>query len=159
MKAINYYDDYRRFLSNMNLALSKEAEIAKEIVIKMCDEAVELALTRHVKTDDGFMAILKEVNQKWNALIRVCEKKEGFSYLRKDGFLLLVEDLVPACKRLLDIAGEAPPMVIIPEKKPDEPGVLLIRKDPSDSKQLRGQLAAFAMVGTLAMGLPTHYDS
>ena len=52
----------------------------------MNSEVQNLLKVRHVKTDAGTFPIFKEMNQKWNAIVRLFEKKYGTTPIIKDGF-------------------------------------------------------------------------
>ncbi len=85
-KASEYYDLYHdKLYSPYNTADDKN-KLLKSIFFDFCDEIEELIRIRHPKTDDALAAIIAEQNKKWNALIRIFEKKRGLSYLRPDGF-------------------------------------------------------------------------
>lgn len=93
-KAKEYYELYRVALTNeerVNQALS-------DLIKDLNDEVMELQKTRHVKFDRGLMPILKETNQKWNAIVRLFEKEFGASPVKPDGFKIFWINKMPELK-------------------------------------------------------------
>jgi hypothetical protein len=81
MKASDYFEKYKTSIN------TKEG--AAELFIEISKEVEEIAQKRHATSDDAARAIVKELNQKWNALARLFEKNLGQSYIIRDGFINL----------------------------------------------------------------------
>ena len=84
MKATEYLEKYEFGLtSSKPEAYSESAcDLMKEMILEMQD----LMNKRHINTNEGIIALLKEFNRKWNALCDLFEKKYGISPLLKDGY-------------------------------------------------------------------------
>lgn len=86
MKAKDYFTKYEQAL------VSSDAEECSSAIASMLNEmnseVQNLLKARHVKTDAGTFPIFKEMNQKWNAIVRLFEKKYGATPIVKDGFQL-----------------------------------------------------------------------
>lgn len=86
MKAKDYFTKYEQAL------VSSDAEECSSAIANMLNEmnseVQNLLKARHVKTDAGTLPIFKEMNQKWNAIVRLFEKKYGATPIVKDGFQL-----------------------------------------------------------------------
>lgn len=86
MKAKDYFAKYEQALASDN---SDECYTAiAEMLNEMNSEVQNLLKVRHVKTDAGTFPIFKEMNQKWNAIVRLFEKKYGATPIVKDDFQL-----------------------------------------------------------------------
>lgn len=86
MKAKDYFAKYEQALASDN---SDECSTAiAEMLNEMNSEVQNLLKVRHIKTDAGTFPIFKEMNQKWNAIVRLFEKKYGATPIVKDGFQL-----------------------------------------------------------------------
>lgn len=86
MKAKDYFAKYEQALASDN---SDECSTAiAEMLNEMNSEVQNLLKVRHVKTNAGTFPIFKEMNQKWNAIVRLFERKYGATPIVKDGFQL-----------------------------------------------------------------------
>lgn len=81
-KAKEYYELYKVALMNEE----KTLKAISDLIIELNAEVKELQRLRHVKFDRGLIPILKETNQKWNAIVRLFEKEFGESPIRPDGY-------------------------------------------------------------------------
>lgn len=93
-KAKEYYELYKVALMNEERATQALSNLIKEFN----DEVVELQKIRHVKFDRGLMPILKETNQKWNAIVQLFEKEYGASPIKPDGFKIFWLNNMPELK-------------------------------------------------------------
>lgn len=67
-------------------------EMYKEFV----DEITPIMQERNVKTNIGYAAIVKEQNQKWNALRRIfCKKHQGFPVIRENAVTEIFRKYLP----------------------------------------------------------------
>lgn len=85
-KAIEYYEMYHEELYNPDLTWEERTDLGKKVFLDFCADSQELLKKRHMSTDSAVPALIGELNDKWNALVRIFEKKKGFSVLLKDGF-------------------------------------------------------------------------
>ena len=86
MKAKDYFAKYEQALVSSD---AEECSTAiTDMLNEMNSEVQNLLKVRHVKTDAGTFPIFKEMNQKWNAIVRLLEKKYGATPIIKDGFQL-----------------------------------------------------------------------
>lgn len=86
MKAKDYFAKHERGLIAVNPD-ECSAAIA-EVLNEMNSEVRNLLKVRHIKTEAGTFSLFKEMNQKWNAIVRLFEKKYGVTPIIKDGFRL-----------------------------------------------------------------------
>lgn len=105
MKAIEYYEKFgeqilREFESN------KEVDGIVDLVIAFKREMKELMKERHVQTDQGVIAVIRELNQKWNALCNLFRKKNGFTPIVYNGFSMFLQKEIPELKqRMKELGG------------------------------------------------------
>lgn len=79
-RAREYYEKYED-------SIREDPEKAAVALLKeFSGEVKELCDKRHVKKDGAIYAILRELNQKWNALSNIVKKEQGASPIRVDGF-------------------------------------------------------------------------
>jgi hypothetical protein len=74
---------------------SDKRKATSDIVMSLLDEAIELKKQRNVKSDAAFVAILKELSQKWNAMSR---RQPDFL---EDGFLNFLKHKFPELEQLM----------------------------------------------------------
>ena len=77
-KAKEYYEK----LKNNNFSDA----IIQEVVYEFVDEIEYLSEQRHITTTSGLKSIIKELNQKWNAIARMSN-----GILKKDGFINFIK--------------------------------------------------------------------
>lgn len=85
MKAREYYETYRDGLISGEQTYH-QMDTVRALFLDMSLEAQELMKARQVKTADGVSSVIKEQNQKWNAIVRLLEKKDGITYYKRNGF-------------------------------------------------------------------------
>lgn len=84
MKAKDYFAKYEQALVSSD---PEECSAAiADMLNEMNSEVQNLMKARHVKTDAGTFPVFKEMNLKWNAIVRLFEKKYGATPIVKDGF-------------------------------------------------------------------------
>jgi len=96
MKAKEYYELYK-----LDLMSEKDDKVLKaisDLVHEFNKEVTELREIRHVKFDRGMIPILKEMNQKWNAIVRLFQKEYGATPIKPDGFKTFWLDQMPELK-------------------------------------------------------------
>ena len=85
MKAKDYFDKYESaFVENDG---EHAAKAATDLVIEMSKEVEKLYNARGGKTSSALAGVIKEINQKWNAISSLFEKKYGESPLKRNGFI------------------------------------------------------------------------
>ena len=84
MKAKEYFAKYEQDLVSENT--DKCSTAIAGLLTDMNAEVKKLMEVRHAKFDRGGFAVLKEMNEKWNALVRLFEKKYGVTPIIRDGF-------------------------------------------------------------------------
>lgn len=84
MKARDYFEKYDTLI----MEEQKTAKLAqpKKLLLEMSDEVTAVCKQRKAVKDEAVIAVLKEINQKWNAICRMYEKKYGVSPLNYDAF-------------------------------------------------------------------------
>lgn len=95
MKAKDYYEQYGEAVLSESYHDDKCDELSK-LVIAFMREMKEIIDERRIKTDRGTVAVIKEQNEKWNALSAIFEKKHGVTPLKRNGFLTLMKMDIPA---------------------------------------------------------------
>lgn len=102
MKAIDYYNEYGAAVFAESFDDSKIEEISK-LFIAFSREMKEIITSRNVKTDKGAVAVIKEQNQKWNALCVLFEKKhDGICPIQHNGFLNAMKCEIPDLRKYLE---------------------------------------------------------
>lgn len=59
---------------------------ANTMFLGMNKELLELTEKRHVRFDRGMFSIIKELNDKWNAVVSLIEKDYAMSPILRDGY-------------------------------------------------------------------------
>lgn len=97
MKAIDYFNEYGEAVLRESINGDGNAEISK-LYLAFVREMKQIIYTRNVKTNKAVIAVMKELNQKWNALYALYEKKygNGMSPIRRDGFWNSMRYKIPA---------------------------------------------------------------
>jgi hypothetical protein len=88
MKAVEYFEKYQNKLN--------KPEDAAELFLEMSKEVEEIAKQRNAVSDEAAIAIMKELNQKWNSLRRMFLKKLGSSILIENAFMVFWKKEVPS---------------------------------------------------------------
>jgi ribosomal protein L10 len=97
-KAIDYYNEnFENFFVRPS-ALITAPQYALKILDDFSQEVTDLFEIRHIVSRDAIISVLREQNQKWNALVRLFEKKHGTSPLKRDGFKFVCEEKLPELK-------------------------------------------------------------
>ena len=93
MKAVEYIDKYKEGLESPEEEVRDKA--LNDLVLDMANEVKELMEVRHVHKTTSAVSIIKEQNQKWNAIA----SKIGI--LKHDGFKELYITKIPEIADLL----------------------------------------------------------
>lgn len=86
MKAKDYFTKYESSIINSDDKGFVDA--VSKMMIELNSEVKDLISARHIRTDSGTIAVFKEMNQKWNAIVRLFETKYGWSPIIRDGYQL-----------------------------------------------------------------------
>ncbi len=84
MKAKEYFAKYEKGL--MSESTDECSTAIADMLTEMNAEVQKLMEVRHVKLNRGGYAVFKEMNEKWNAVVRLLEKKYGCTPIIRDGF-------------------------------------------------------------------------
>ena len=90
MKAKEYFEKYFSTHIDENGAIIRPENLVQTIsafTSEMVDETIELCRSRHSGSVLCFEGALREMNQKFNAVADICEKKFGTPILKRNGFL------------------------------------------------------------------------
>lgn len=85
MKAKEYFTKYEQNIMSPDQATSNRA--VSDMAADLVAEVQQLIKVRDPKKPSGLAGILREVNQKFNAIGRLFKEKYGEPVLAKDGFL------------------------------------------------------------------------
>ncbi len=96
MKAKDYFEKYAEALISDDHDVSVKASV--KLVNDMILEINEVMGKRQARFDNALISVIKEQNEKWLALVRMFEKKYGASPLRREGFVDLLERMMPEMK-------------------------------------------------------------
>ena len=97
MKAKEYYEKYKEGLASED---EKAVEnTAYELLMEMSNECKIIMEQRKCFTDRAAVAVLKEMNGRWNAVVRFMIKDTGKTPLKEDGFIRAWETKIPELKK------------------------------------------------------------
>ena len=83
MKAIDYYREYEHYFFGVAVEpLNEIQERIEELEEDFLDEAQEIFDKRNGKTSEAYEKVCQEQTDKWNALVRIFEKKHGVSPIK-----------------------------------------------------------------------------
>ena len=99
MKAKDYFDKYGEAIQRE--AMDCNTETALAMFVEFCKEVNDITAQRHVKTDRAAIAVIKEVNQKWNKLANLFEADCGCVLLKRNALLDYFVENIPEIKELL----------------------------------------------------------
>jgi len=87
MKAKEYYEKYKGIVASSTEEEIKE--VTYQLFCEISKETVKVFDARGGKTNAALIAVLKEQNQKWNAVCNLFLKEPfGLSPFRPDGFII-----------------------------------------------------------------------
>lgn len=100
MKAIGYFEKYGEQIYK-EFEQGEGVKTVSDMMTAFLAECVDIMDTRHVSTDAGALAVLKEQNQKWNALCSIFEKRKGFAPIVRDGFMFFTNKEIPGVEEAI----------------------------------------------------------
>lgn len=83
MKAKEYYE---QIIAKNPQTADEMANAVGEVVGALNQEAKDIMVKRKVRRNDAVRAVIRELNDKWNAIVGLFEKKEGKSPIRRNAF-------------------------------------------------------------------------
>lgn len=99
MKAKDYFDKYESSFVENNCEHAVKA--TRDLLIDMSEEVEKLYNARSGKTNSALAGVIKEINQKWNAVGSLFEKKYGVSPLKRNGFIEFWKQEMPELVHIL----------------------------------------------------------
>lgn len=84
MKAKEYYES---IIAKNPQTADEMANAVGDVVIGLNREAAELFKKRNARRNDAVRAVIREQNNKWNAIVGLFEKKQGISPIRRNAYL------------------------------------------------------------------------
>lgn len=100
MKAKEYYAMLEKAKTD-----SEFMEVCNTVIKSLNQEAKDLIKSRSVKTGRGVASIIRELNDKWNAIVALFEKNHGISPLARNAFLRAWANQMPELKPYLKMRG------------------------------------------------------
>lgn len=93
MKAKEYFEKYDQDIWTewQDQEMHRDGPMAK-LYIEMSSELRKIMDVRQVNSDSGMLGVLREQNQKWNAILNLFEKKYGKSPISRNGFYMAWKD-------------------------------------------------------------------
>lgn len=99
MKAKEYYQTYHDALLSQDEQTVDNA--CNELVIDLTKETQSLLNQRKAKSTHALCGVVREINDKYNAVVSLFESKDGVSPLKRDGFKAIFEKEIPSlCGRI-----------------------------------------------------------
>ena len=93
MKAKEYFEKYRDGLASEDSDVVKK--FAWDMLMEMIDEVKHILIERHCKKDHAVVAVVKEMNARWNAVINLFEKSGIDCPLERNGFWKAMKARIP----------------------------------------------------------------
>ena len=92
MKAVDYVEKYGEDLTGEDN--EKRDKAVRGLISDMMGELKDIIKARNISTDKGAISVVKELNQKWNAINR----KLSIPVLSEDGFKKIMVNEIPSLK-------------------------------------------------------------
>jgi hypothetical protein len=91
MKAKEYFAKYDEAIwqEAHEPEVKKDGAMAK-MLIDFTSEMSGIIKARNIKTDQGLLGLIEELNVKWNAVVNLFTKKYGASPIRRDGYRIAI---------------------------------------------------------------------
>lgn len=100
MKAKELYAKYKSGILSSDDQTSVQAVC--DLIRDLSLEMKEIVSRRHIRHDSGAVAVILELNDKYNAICGLFEKEMGMSPIKRNGFLQYWERQIPALKERND---------------------------------------------------------
>ena len=99
MKARQYFEKYRQ---EMTCGDENRVQTAiNKLVLELNDESKDMLKARNINTDRAAVSVLRELNDKYNAVVGLFEKHYGASPLAHNGYLNLWKNRIPTIQKYL----------------------------------------------------------
>ncbi len=96
MKAKEYFEKYGSYLvSGENADKNDRTNAAVALLCDLCGEVQSIGEQRKIKRIEAVISIVKETNDKWNAVGNLCEKHYGVNPLAENGFKAFILNRMP----------------------------------------------------------------
>lgn len=104
MKAKEYYAKYKERIASTDDQVSLQA--VSDLVRDLSMEAKDLVEKRHARSNCAGVAILREMNDKYNAVCNLFEREFGATPIKPNGFMYYWKRTMPELERYLDRRGK-----------------------------------------------------
>ena len=101
MKAKEYFDKYSKQI--VEEAKRDESATIVKMYMDFVSEMKSMIESRHVKTDNGVIGIIGELNQKWNSIVNMFPAEYNLSPVARDGFAKAIGVQIPEVKERLAV--------------------------------------------------------
>lgn len=105
MKAKDYYQKYHDGILSMDENTGNEA--VASFLNDLIHEVGAMINTRRAGSPAAFAGIVKEINQKYLAVLGLFEKNDGLRQLVDNGFMVSLKKVVPETQIMLDIDSDS----------------------------------------------------
>ena len=99
MKAKDYFEKYEDLI--FSDIREESTTYTTKLLVELSKEVDTLYKNRRGKSNSALVGVIKEINQKWNAIGTLFEKKYGVSPLKRNGFLEYWKSQIPELDVLL----------------------------------------------------------
>lgn len=99
MKAKDYFEKYENAIIE-DVKGNSTSGISK-LLIELSEEVEAIYRKRGGKSNCALIGVIKELNQKWNAIGALFEKRYGASPLKRNGFIKYWKNQLPELNQLL----------------------------------------------------------
>ena len=104
MKAKEYYAKYKEQILSADDKVSLRA--VSNLVCDLSVEAKELLQKRHAQSNCAGVAVLREMNDKYNAICNLFEREYGATPIKPNGFMLYWKRTMPELEKYLERRGK-----------------------------------------------------
>ena len=104
MKAKDYYQKYHDGILSADGKESNEA--VASFVTDLIHEVGAMSKARKAATPSALAGIVREIDQKYLAVLGLFEKQDGFRPLVDDGFMVMLKKVAPETQVMLDMDKE-----------------------------------------------------
>lgn len=99
MKAKEYFDKYSKQI--VEEAKRDESATIGKMYMDFVSEMKSMIESRHVKTYNGVIGIIGELNQKWNSIVNMFQAEYILSPVNRNGFAKAIGVQIPEVKERL----------------------------------------------------------
>lgn len=95
MKANEYVNLYYEKIIN------GDSNAVQTMVLSLSDEVIDICNRRNVKRLDAQVGAIREVNDKYNAIVRIVNSRYGSPIMKQDGFINFWCRRIPELERFM----------------------------------------------------------